>query len=155
MAFRRFPRAALPIVAVLVTACGDSNGPSHQALAAMMIGEWTHSRRSSAPAETPVLNAGFFVSIVIDSARETRFWGRVTQWIIGDVGLPANRFGPVSGTLDSAYGVVLRIEAGSAQGAPAFRIDGEVLEDQLIVHASWTEAGPGPFPLGCRFQRLH
>ena len=151
----RIPLAVLLLSVGVIFACADPSGPSDQAFAAMMLGEWTHSRRSSAPAEAPVLNAGFFVSIVIDSARETRFWGRVTHWIIGDVGLPANRFGPVTGTIDSAYGVVLRIEAGSAQGATAFRIDGDVLQDQLIVHASWTDAEPGPFPGGCRFERLH
>lgn len=155
MAFRRFPRAALPIVAVLVTACGDSNGPSHQALATMMLGEWTHARHPSPPAEVPSLNAGFFVSIGIDSARGMQFWGRVTLWIAGDVGLPANRFGPVQGTLDSAYRVVLRIEPGSAPGATSLRIEGEVRQDLLVVSSSWTDAEPGPFPAGCQFQRLH
>jgi len=145
MPFRRFRRAAR----------GDASGASNEALAAQMVGEWTHARPPSASPQAPSLNAGIFVSIAIDSARGMQFWGRVTRWIVGDVGLSANRFGLVTGTLDAAYGVVLQIEPGSSPIAATFRIEGELRGDLLVVSSSWTDAAPGPFPVGCRFQRLH
>jgi hypothetical protein len=81
-----------------------------------------------------------------------RFWGHVATWFVGDVGLPANRFGPVSGSLDSAYGVVLRIAPGSTPGSAVgpLTIEGEVNGDLLTVHSSWAGVDAGPFPQGCR-----
>jgi hypothetical protein len=155
MAFQTIRLTTLPVGAALLIGCVETSGPPSQDLAAMMLGEWSYSRPASSTPQTPVLTAGFFVSIVVDSARGMRFWGRVSRWLVGDVGLPANRFGSVSGSLDSAYRIVLQIAPGSAREATGYRVEGEVREDQLIVRASWAGAMPGPFPAGCRFHQLH
>ncbi len=156
MAFRTFRSATLTLAAALVTACADPSGSSDQSLGALMLGEWTHSRNLSTWSDAPSLNGGLSVSIVIDSARDMRFWGHVARWFVGDVGLPATRFGLVSGTIDSAYAVVLRIPPGSTPGwtGGALTIEGEVEGDLLSVHSSWAGVDQGPFPPGCRFQRL-
>jgi len=151
----RIPLAVLPLSVGAIFACADPSGPPDQALAAMMLGEWTHSRAPSIPPAAPALSAGFFVSITIDSARGSRFWGHVGQWFVGDVGLPANGFGPVTGSLDSAYGVVLQVASGGANGLAVLQIEGQIDGDVLTVRASWMGPEPGPFPSGCRFQRLH
>lgn len=156
MTFRTFRSATLTLAAALVPACADPSGSSDQSLGALMLGEWTHSRRPSTQSDTPSLNAGFSVSIVIDSARDMRFWGHVALWFVGDVGLPASRFGLVTGTIDSVYAVFLRIAPGSTPGwtGGALTIEGEVEGDLLSVHGSWVGVDRGPFPPGCRFQRL-
>jgi hypothetical protein len=162
MTSRTFRPATLPLAAaLLVTACADPSGSSDQPLGALMVGEWTHSRILSTRSDAPA-NLGFSasmvfsVSIVIDSARDMQFWGHVARWFVGDVGLPASRFGLVSGTIDSGYAVVLQIAPGSTPGWTdgALTIEGEVAGDLLSVHSSWAGADQGPFPLGCRFRRL-
>ena len=161
MTFRAFRSATLTLAAVVGTACADPSGSSDQPLGALMLGEWTHSRVLSTRSDAPV-NVGFSasivfsVSIVIDSARDMQFWGHVARWFVGDVSLPSSRFGLVSGTIDSAYAVVLRIAPGSTPGwsGGALTIEGEVEGDQLGVHSSWADVDQSPFPPGCRFQRL-
>jgi len=106
----------------------------------------------SVPAEPPSRNAGLAVSIAIDSATGMRFWGHVARWFVADVGLPATRFGPVSGNIDSTYAAVLRIQG---RQIAALQIEGQVDVDPLAVHPPWTGVEPGPFPSGCRVQRLH
>lgn len=160
MTFRTFRSATLTLAAALVTACADPSGSSDQSLGARMLGEWTHSRLLSTRSES--LNVGFSasivfsVSIVIDSARDMQFWGHVARWFVGDVGLPSSRFGLVSGSMDSAYAVVLRIAPGSTPGwtGGTLTIEGEVEGDLLSVHSSWAGVDQGPFLPGCRFQRL-
>lgn len=118
----------------------------------MMLGEWLHSL-PSASASTPVLNVGVFVSIAIDSVREMQFGGRVTRWFAGDMDITRN-FGPVGGSLDLAYGVVVQIEVRSEQGARTLKMEGNVEERLLMVNSSWHDLQPGPFLQGSRFERL-
>jgi hypothetical protein len=151
MTLRTLPAALLPLAAWCITACMDPTG-SAPAPAAVMLGEWTYARAPSAAGSPPTLNAGLSVAIAVDSASGMRFWGHVARWFVGDVGLPVTRFGPVSGSIDSTSGVVLRIHG---RQIAALRIEGEVAGDVLTVHASWAGVEPGPFPSGCRFQRLH
>ena len=152
MTLPTFTVAALPLAALVITACAVPTA-SHVAPAAVMLGEWTYARAPSAQPDFRSLNAGLLVSIAIDSATGMRFWGHVARWFAGDVGIPPNRFGPVSGTIDSAYGVTLRIEPAAAP-AQTLRIEGDVDGDILTVQASWAGVEPGPFPRGCTFQRL-
>ncbi|HWC73689.1 MAG TPA: hypothetical protein VG454_07100 [Gemmatimonadales bacterium] len=153
MTFRSLPGAALSLAAACVTACANPTASSSAPPpppAAVMLGEWRHT--SASAAAPPSLNTGLSVSITIDSARDVRFWGRVTLWFAGDVGIPASRFGPVTGSVDSARAVLLQIEV---KQAAALRLEGEISQDRLTVHASWKGSEPGPFPQGCTFQRLH
>ena len=156
MIFRTLTAAVLSLVVPpLVASCADPSTAPAASPALVMVGEWTHSRALNAAADPPSLSAGLSVSIVVDSARGRLFWGHVSRWFVGDVGLAASQFGPVSGTIDSSSGVVMRIAATPAQASLPLRIDGQVTGDLLTVQSSWSGAQPGPFPQGCRFQRLH
>lgn len=142
----------LPVAVLLMGACGkEAAGP--QALAAVMIGEWRYARPAPL-SEVPTLNAGLFVTIAVDSAVSSRFWGRVTSWFVGDMGLPLDRFGPVTGDVDDAHGVTLRI-ASNTTAMSAHTVRGQVNEDILVVLESWAGVNVGPFPVGGLFQRIH
>ena len=47
---------------------------------------------SKPPADAPALNTGLQVRVMIDSLDGTRFWGRVTLWFAGDVGISPSAF---------------------------------------------------------------
>ena len=146
-----FSSAALPFAALVITACAQPTAVGRDPAAAM-VGEWTYAQTPSPQSDAPSLSVGLQVSIAIDSATDMRFWGHVARWMVGDVGVPTNRFGSVSGEVDSAYGISLRIKSAAIRG---LRIDGVVEGDTLTVHASWSGGDPGPFPQGGLFQRLH
>jgi len=148
--FRR--SASVPLALLLVSACAD-RATAPDAPAAVMLGEWRYARVTTAY-DPPSLNAGFFVTIAIDSAAEMRFWGRVTAWFAGDVGLSTDRFGPVTGAIDHEHGVTLLIVA-KASDASAHTVSGEIEGDVIVVSESWAGTDLGPFPAGARFQRLH
>jgi hypothetical protein len=142
---------ALPLALLLLSACANP-ATAPDTPAAVMVGEWRYARAATAH-DAPSLNAGFFVTIAIDSAAEMRFWGRVTAWFVGDVGLSPDRFGPVSGAVDLEHGVTLLISA-KASGTSAVTVMGEVDGDVILVHECWAGANVGPFSVGGRFQRL-
>ena len=142
----------IPLSALLATACAEAP-TAVEAPAAVMMGEWRYAR--GAPAHgAPTLNAGFFVTIAIDSAADMRFWGRVTAWFVGDVGIPIDRFGPVTGTVDDAHSVTLRI-AAQADGMAAHSVKGQIDGDVIVVLESWAGVNDCPFSIGGRLQRLH
>lgn len=147
--FRR--SAAVPLALLLVSACAD-RATAPDAPAAVMLGEWRYAR--PAVYDPLSLNAGFFVTIAIDSAAEMRFWGRVTAWFVGDVGLSTDRFGPVTGAIDHEHGVTLLIAAKTTESS-AHMVKGEIEGDVIVVSESWAGTNAGPFPIGERFQRLH
>jgi hypothetical protein len=102
--------------------------------------------------EAPSLNAGPHVTIVIDSVDGMQFRGRIGLWFAGDVGARPDAFGPVTGRLDDAGGVTIRIPL-TAPGASAITIVGTVVGDVLTVAESRRGADPGPFPSGGCFER--
>ena len=88
----------LPLV-VFLSACAsvsDAVTPS-----AVMLGEWSYAS-AHVVAAAPDLNTGLRVQISIDSLDGMRFWGRVTLWFVGDVGITPSAFGRVSGTVDGS-----------------------------------------------------
>ena len=74
--------------------------------AAVMLGEWSYRAPRRLEAAS-TLNAGLQVRIAIDSLDGMRFWGHVTLWFAGDVGIAPSTFGRVAGRLgDSARATV-------------------------------------------------
>lgn len=143
--------SSLPLV-ILLTACAgsviDPVVPS-----AVMLGEWSYASRSVAGGGL-TLNAGFRVQIDIDSLDGMHFWGRVTLWFAGDVGIPPTAFGRVSGTLDGRNGVTLVIPREPTNGRPLM-VMGEVADDVLTIRDCRAGTERGPFAAGSAFRRLH
>jgi hypothetical protein len=117
----------------------------------VILGEWSYARVPPVP-EAPSLNVALRVTIVIDSLDAMQFRGRVGLWFAGDVGARPDAFGPVTGSLDDAGGVTIRIPL-TAPGASAISIVGTVVGDVLTVRESLLGAEPGPFPSGGWFER--
>jgi hypothetical protein len=136
-------------------ACMDSNLSlqPNEATATVMLGEWRYARPAVAQ-DPPVLNVGFFVAITIDSASALHFWGRVTFWFAGDVAVPVDRFGPVSGAVDQDDGVTLLIGARSSD-TPAVIVNGLIDGDVIVVRECRAGRDAGPFAIGGRFERSH
>lgn len=143
----------LPFAAVVLGACAE--GPTALALAessGLILGEWRYAS-ALVVRETPSLNTGLRVTIVIDSLDVIQFRGRVTFWFAGDIGFPPDAFGPVTGSLDEDGAVTMWIPFATP-GAPAITIVGTVAGDVLTVRESWLGgADPGPFPSGGCFER--
>jgi hypothetical protein len=143
----------LPFAALVLGACaeGPTALPSPDSLG-VILGEWRYAS-ALVVRDTPSLNTGLRVTIVIDSLDTMQFRGRVTFWFAGDVGLPPDAFGPVTGSLDEDGAVTMRITFATP-GAPAITILGTVAGDVLTVRESWLGANnPGPFPSGGYFER--
>jgi hypothetical protein len=117
----------------------------------VILGEWSYASVPPVP-EVPSLNVGLRVTIVIDSLDTMQFRGRIGLWFAGDVGARPDTFGPVTGSLDDAGGVTIRIPL-TAPGAAAITIVGTVVGDVLTVAESRLGAEPGPFPSGECFER--
>ena len=139
----------LPVV-VLCSACGTAV-TSPDSAAAIMVGEWSY-RAPHRPDESPTLNAGLQVRITVDSLEGLRFWGRVTFWFAGDVGIAPSAFGRVWGQIDDGSGVMLEIPRASL-GQAAVRVVGELAGDVLTVHGCSSGADAGPFAVGSTFER--
>jgi hypothetical protein len=135
-------------VALLLAGCG---APTALPPAASMLGAWSYD---SAPlsGDTPSLNAGLHVDIDVESVAGMQFAGRVTRWFAGDVGIAPDAFGPLTGSVDGAGGVTLRI-AWAAPAVPALMITGVLAGDVVTVRESTLGDGPGPFSSGDRFRR--
>lgn len=147
-------RNVYPAVAVAVAAamaCADPSASSPPP-AALMLGEWRYAS-VAATRDTPTLNSGVHVTIVVDSVDGTRFHGRVTEWFTGDVGVSLDAFGPVTGSVDGDGAVMVAIDR-AAPAAATLTIVGTVAGDTLTVRASWLGADPGPFPAGTWFERV-
>jgi hypothetical protein len=117
-----------------------------------MLGEWSYTapHRVSDP---PVLNTGLHVSVMVDSVEGMRFWGHVTLWFAGDVGISPDAFGRVSGRVDGHDGVILEIPRESPAQV-AVRVVGELAGDVLTVDGCSSGADPGPFAIGSTFKRV-
>ena len=138
----------LPLV-VLLSACRasvtDPVPPS-----AVMLGEWSYSS-AQVVREPPDLNTGLRVQIGIDSLDGMRFWGRVTLWFAGDVGIPPAAFGRVSGTVDGGNGVTLVIPRANER---SLMVMGALAADVLTVLECYAGTEPGPFAARTAFIRL-
>lgn len=143
--------------ALLISGCEADQPTANVELAAApaaaMVGEWTHTSAPRAR-ESPSLNAGLTVTIVIDSADGAHFRGRVTLWFAGDVGLSPEAFGPVAGSVDGEGGVTLVIPS-AASGGPPLTVLATIAPSALTVLESRLGGEPGPFPPGARFERTH
>lgn len=132
------------LCALVVFLCACNHTPvTPVSPAAIMLGEWSYHAPSQRP-DTPTLNAGVRVSVVIDSLDATRFWGRVTLWFAGDVGVAPSTFGRVSGSIADRSGVTIRIPREPADDHPLMII-GEVSGDVLTVLDCRAGADTGPF----------
>jgi len=120
--------------------------------AAVMLGEWSYSSPQALRA-SPALNAGLRVQIGIDSLDGTRFFGHVTQWFVGDVGISPVEFGRVSGSIDENNGVMLAIPRVSSNRQP-LKVMGELAGDVLIVVECYVGTEPGPFVASTAFLRF-
>lgn len=138
------------VIAVGLTACASSP-TALQVPASVIVGEWSYASAAPTP-EPPSLNTGLHVTILIESSDGSQFRGRVTFWFAGDVGVAPAVFGPVTGTLDNAGTVMMRIPF-AAPDAPAITMVGTVAGDVLTVHDSVCGEGPGPFLSGRAFER--
>jgi hypothetical protein len=142
--FRRFGWPAL----LLLGACEAPTAPSP---AAVMLGGWTYDSPTIGD-HAPSPNTGLHVTLAVDSVQGMRFFGRVTRWFSGDVGIAPDAFGPLTGSVDGAGGVTVVI-ARAVPGTPSLTTTGEIAGDVLTVRDSWFGAEPGPFPSGDRFRR--
>ena len=133
--------------ALVLAGCGAPTAPPP---AAAMLGAWRYD--SHLVVERPSLNTGLHVDISIDSVNGMRFSGRVTRWFAGDVGIAPDAFAPITGTVDGAGGVTLRI-AWAAPDVPALTITGVLAGDVLTIRECWAGSTPGPFPPGGSFRR--
>jgi len=115
-----------------------------------MLGEWSYAS-AHVVAAAPDLNTGLRVQISIDSLDGMRFWGRVTLWFVGDVGITPSAFGRVSGTVDGSTGVTLLISRADER---SLMVMAELTADVLTVHECLVGAEPGPFAAGTTFLRL-
>src|SRR5258705_13229361 len=138
-------------VVVLCGACGTVV-TSPDSPAAVMLGEWSYAapNRISDP---PILNTGLHVSVMVDSVKGMRFWGHVTLWFAGDVGISPEVFGRVSGTVDGQDGVMLEIPRASHAQA-AVSVEGNLAGDVLTIHRCSSGADAGPFAIGSTFERV-
>jgi len=139
----------LPLL-VFLSACASVNDPV--APSAVMLGEWSYATHHVAGAE-PSLNAGLHVQIAIDSLEGMRFWGRVTLWFAGDVGIPPTAFGRVSGTVDGGNGVTLVIPRQPTNARPLM-VRGDLAGDVLTVLECHAGTEPGPFVARTAFLRI-
>ncbi len=133
---------------LLLGACG---GPTAPPPAATMLGEWSYSSAPDAR-DRPSLGAGLLVTIAVDSVDMMHFRGRITRWFAGDVSVSPDVFGPVTGSMDGNDRVTVVIPR-SAPGGPMLVIVAVLSGDVLTVLESRSDAAPGPFPAGGRFQR--
>ena len=133
---------------LLLGACGT---PTALPPAAAMLGEWSYS---SAPVtrDKRSLSAGLLVTIAVESVDAMHFRGRITRWFAGDVGISPDVFGPVTGSMDSNDQVTVVIPR-TAPGGPTLMIVALLSGDILTVLESHSDAAPGPFPAGGRFER--
>ena len=141
------------VLAVVVLLCACRNAPvAPVAPAEVMLGEWSY-RKPAPVTGTPMLNAGTLVSVRIDSVEDVRFWGRVTLWFVGDVGVAPSTFGRVRGSVGEGNGVSLVIPMEAPNRRPLM-IRGEVTGDVLTVLDCYMGAEPGPFGVRSQFLRL-
>jgi hypothetical protein len=99
------------------------------------------------------LNTGLHVVVTIDSVEEMRFWGRVTLWFAGDVGISPSAFGRVAGRIDEHNGVTLEIPRRSPSQV-AVTVMAELVGDVLTVRDCYSGADAGPFASGTTFERV-
>jgi hypothetical protein len=99
------------------------------------------------------LNTGVHVLISIDSVEATCFWGRVTLWFSGDVGISPSAFGRVAGRIDEHNGVTLEIPRRSP-GQVTVTVMAELVGDVLTVHDCYSGVDSGPFAIGTTFERV-
>jgi hypothetical protein len=86
-----------------------------------MIGTWDLS--------LPPGLRGPLLSIAVDSARDSSFYGRLSRAFSGDLDVSAN-FPSFQGTIDQE-GIVRITIAPGQQGPPAVRIEGRLENDSL------------------------
>ena len=137
-------------VVVLCSACGTAV-TSPDSPAAVMLGEWSYAAPNGI-VDPPALNTGLHVSVMVDSVDGMRFWGHVTLWFAGDVGIAPSGFGRIAGRIDEHNGVTLEIPRESR----AVMVVGDLAGDVLTVRdcQSGAEPEPGPFARGTAFERV-
>ena len=140
----------LPLFAFLSACAASVNAPLEPS--AVMLGAWSYATPHVAGAE-PSLNAGLHVQMAIDSLEGMRFWGRVTLWFAGDVGIPPTAFGRVSGTVDGGNGVTLVIPRQPTNARPLM-VTGDLAGDVLTVLECHAGTEPGPFVARTAFLRI-
>jgi len=146
----RILRSTSLLVVVPCGACGTVTSPDSPA--AVMLGEWSY-RAPHRFDESPTLNAGLQVHISIDSLAGMRFWGRVTLWYAGDVGISPSTFGRVAGRLGDSNRVSLEIPRASTEGSTVM-VMGELAGDVLTIRDCYSGAEAGPFASGTAFERV-
>ncbi len=120
-------------------AAGDPTGASP-----VIDGHWQY--RAAVPAGRTALELDLWQPAGGDSIT-----GRVTYWMSGDMGLPADRFGPLAGAIQGPqvwFAIPLPVPA------PPLRFDGTLQGDTLLITGSSQGGDPGPFPAGGRFLRV-
>jgi hypothetical protein len=141
--------ASLLLLVIVFSSCATSvSEPA--APSAVMLGDWSYSS-PHVVRSGPDLNAGVRVQIGIDSLADKRFWGQVTLWFAGDVGISPAAFGRVSGSVDDGNGVTLVIPRANE---PSLMVLGDVATDVLTVRECHAGTEPGPFAAGAAFVRL-
>jgi hypothetical protein len=141
----------------LLTACADRPAdplapPALAPTAAVMLGTWSYASPPRAAGDTPSLDAGLRVTLILDTALDSTFSGAVGAWFAGDVGLPPGTFGPVHGAVEPS-GLVRLVIPLQRTGVPPITLVGRLLADTLTVAASHQGLEPGPFGAGAVFAR--
>ena len=149
-------RSLTPAAAVVMVACSMEPTQPVQSVtdaraAAIMAGRWEYTSPRRTTSE-PSLGAGLAVAVDIDSVADASLYGRVTFWLAGDVGVPLDAFGPVTGSVGDANRVSLVINLADPSLSP-IRVDGVLNDDRIVVDGSWRGNEPGPFPIASTFLR--
>lgn len=142
---------SLIAVVVSLSAC-TSSVAAPDSPADVMLGEWSYAAPNRI-GESPTLNTGLHVVVTIDSVEDMRFWGRVTLWFAGDVGIARSAFGRIAGRIDEHNGVTLEIPR-QLPGQVSVMVMGELVGDALTVHDCYSGADSGPFASGTTFERV-
>ncbi|HXQ29927.1 MAG TPA: substrate-binding domain-containing protein [Gemmatimonadales bacterium] len=96
---------------------------------------------------------GVMVTVTFDSAAGPDVYGHMARWFAGDLGLPANSFGRVVGSIDGRV-VSFTIPFARA-GQSSIDVRGELDGDTLTITANTRGKDPGPFTgAGGRFVRV-
>jgi hypothetical protein len=140
----------LPLVVLLSECRASITDPVPPS--AVMLGEWSY-RAPNRIAEPPSLKTGLHVLVMVDSVEDLRFWGRVTLWFAGDVGISPSAFGRVTGRIDEHNGVTLEIPR-QLPAQVAVTVMAELVGDVLTVHDCYSGADAGPFASGTTFERV-
>ena len=131
------------LAAASIAALGTSSPASQGSRAAALLGRWEYV----APPPPPAHGAGLLVALEIDSATNTRFFGRVGRWFSGDMGIRPGVFGRVTGRIDGKA-VTIAIPFAKPAAQPITLTTRLAARDTLAIVSARRGTEAGPFRAG-------